>query len=308
MFTHHSHIFVEPEAGIRPVARFIEKARGELGIDIYYLADRQILRAIHQAILNGVITYVILEQHPYRMSSRLVAKEVDRLRAIGAHVKFAPDRFDTGYRFNHIKIAITAGAALIGTANWDYSAFHRNREYLYVTRSPTVVAALQTLFHADWLGVRAHARAAERAAGLVVSPGSTGTIVHLIETPGPVEIETEELGADPAILHALEAKGRFVRMILPARLSRTDMKNVAAVRRAGVHVRLMPVRPIYMHAKAIEAGRVAFVGSENFSISSLTRNREAGILLRDPTELQILKRQFDRDWTRAGRGPAAGSG
>jgi phosphatidylserine/phosphatidylglycerophosphate/cardiolipin synthase-like enzyme len=122
-----------------------------------------------------------------------------------------------------------------------------------------------------------------------------------------VDIETEELGNDPAILDALERKGSAVRMILPASLSKSDMRNVTAVRQYGVQVRLMPTRPIYMHAKMIEVGHLAFVGSENFSVSSLERNREAGVLVRSPTELRVLSRQFDSDWTRAGSGTDDGN-
>jgi phosphatidylserine/phosphatidylglycerophosphate/cardiolipin synthase-like enzyme len=76
MFSHQSQIYVEPESGTRPITQFIENARSELGIDIYYLSDRKVIRAIHQADRNGIITYVILEQHPYRMSSRLVDREM----------------------------------------------------------------------------------------------------------------------------------------------------------------------------------------------------------------------------------------
>jgi phosphatidylserine/phosphatidylglycerophosphate/cardiolipin synthase-like enzyme len=53
-----------------------------------------------------------------------------------------------------------------------------------------------------------------------------------------------------------------------------------------------------MHAKIIVGGTEAFVGSENFSQTSLDLNREMGLLLngRDIRELQT---QFNKDWARA---------
>ena len=59
-----------------------------------------------------------------------------------------------------------------------------------------------------------------------------------------------------------------------------------------------PKSPLYMHAKMIVSNSEAFVGSENFSQTSLEVNREMGLLLggRDIGELQT---QFDRDWNRA---------
>jgi phosphatidylserine/phosphatidylglycerophosphate/cardiolipin synthase-like enzyme len=59
----------------------------------------------------------------------------------------------------------------------------------------------------------------------------------------------------------------------------------------------MPKSPVYMHAKMLVGGSEAFVGSENFSRTSLQDNREIGLLLggRDIGELQA---QFNRDWNR----------
>ena len=54
-----------------------------------------------------------------------------------------------------------------------------------------------------------------------------------------------------------------------------------------------------MHAKMIVGNALAFVGSENFTQTSL-ENREMGVLL-NGSDLAKLQAQFNRDWARAGR-------
>ena len=176
------------------------------------------------------------------------------------------------------------------------SAFHKNREYLYVTQNTQVVDAANAVFNADWHNQHAPA-VAHRV--LVLSPGtSAAQIIGVIDQPGPVDIESEELGPYAPTLDAIAAKGARARVILPASINANGKRDVAFLRSHGVQVRLMPKSPLYMHAKMIVGGSEAFVGSENFSQTSMEANREMGLLLggRDIGELQA---QFDRDWNRA---------
>lgn len=121
----------------------------------------------------------------------------------------------------------------------------------------------------------------------------------LIDQPGPVEIETEELGDDRAVMQALEAKGVNARIICPSTLSDSDRSRVAALQRHGVQVRLLAVHPVYMHARIILGGEWTFVGSENFSEVSLATNREVGIILHSTAAKRQLHVQFEQDWQKA---------
>ena len=72
----------------------------------------------------------------------------------------------------------------------------------------------------------------------------------------------------------------------------TDVPRLA---RGGVHVRYSIT--LYMHAKLIVAdGARAFVGSVNFSATSLDANRELGLLIADPDALATLTATFGVDW------------
>ncbi|MBU2769474.1 GTP-binding protein, partial [Acidithiobacillus ferrivorans] len=79
----------------------------------------------------------------------------------------------------------------IGTANFDWSAFHKNREYLNVTGNTAIVKAAQRVFDADWNDQKAGPYPHQV---LVLSPGSAAQMVSVIDQPGPVDIESEEMG------------------------------------------------------------------------------------------------------------------
>lgn len=77
----------------------------------------------------------------------------------------------------------------------------------------------------------------------------------------------------------------------------------AQLRPAGVHVATYPntSAALYIHAKAIVADAAtatarAFVGSENFSAASLTKNRELGVTTTTPTVVNALDATVTADY------------
>jgi phosphatidylserine/phosphatidylglycerophosphate/cardiolipin synthase-like enzyme len=71
--------------------------------------------------------------------------------------------------------------------------------------------------------------------------------------------------------------------------------SVPVFKAAGIPVK-QPPSSMYLHAKLLIADQVAFVGSENFSFTSLTKNREVGALVFEPEAFAPIKTQFDSDW------------
>ena len=293
-------LYIEPHASPEPIIQVIQSARHEVSASIYYLTDRPILNALHAAHARGVNVRVIIEGKPYGMKPWQVRKEEKAIEATGATLHLAPYRFESHgdhYAFQHSKYICTGHECEIGTANFDWSAFHKNMEYLYVTKNSSVVQAVNAVFNADWNNRKAPAFA-HRV--LVISPGtSAAQLLEVIGQPGPIDVESEELGPYAPILDALSAKGKDLRLILPANINSEDQRNVAFLRQHGCQVRLMPVKPIYEHAKMIVGRSLAFIGSENFTQTSLDDNREMGLLL-NGSAVAKLKVQFDRDWARAG--------
>lgn len=157
-----------------------------------------------------------------------------------------------------------------------------------------LVLPLLPIFWADFDGITAPSASAT-APNLVVSPGSRDQLISTIQQPGPIRIEVEELGTDKVILQALEAKGNAVEIITPP----SGAKPAVLSELATAGVRVKTINSIYMHAKMIVGGNVAFIGSENFTTTSLQYNREIGILLTAPDDIKVLSKTFDTDWLSA---------
>lgn len=293
-------LYIEPHAGPAPIIHVIDSAHHEISAGVYYLSDRPILNALRAAHARGVDVRIIVEGKPYGMKPWQIAKEERAIQTTGASLKLAPYRFESHgdqYAFQHSKYLCNGHECEIGTANFDWSAFHKNREYLYVTRNAQVVQVANAVFNADWNGQRAPAFAHQV---LVLSPGtSAAQLLQVINQPGSIDVESEELGPYAPILDALAAKGRDLRLILPASINGKDQRDVAFLRSHGCQVRLLPVKPVYMHAKMMVGHALAFIGSENFSSVSILDNREIGLLL-NGSDLGKLQAQFDRDWQRTG--------
>lgn len=290
------HLYIEPQAGVQPVAQIINSARRDLRMEVYFLSDGRVLRALARAHQRGVQVEVILDHHPYGLPAWKVRKEAESVQRTGATLHWAPQRFeavDGHYVYEHAKFTCNNHECEIGTGNYGWDSFHHDRDYDLVTSNPTIVRAANEVFTADWNNQRA-GNFPHRV--LVLSPDSAAKILAVIRQPGPIVMESEELGDYRPILDALAAKGKDARILLPASISAQDHRNAEALARAGVDVRLLPVKPVYLHGKTICGSRTAFVGSENVSHSSIMQNREMGLIVQGEPVAQI-ERQFSTDWS-----------
>jgi Phosphatidylserine/phosphatidylglycerophosphate/cardiolipin synthases and related enzymes len=242
---------------------------------------------------------VIIEGKPYGMQSWQVRKEEKAIEATGAQLHLAPYRFTSHgsqWSFYHAKYLASGHEAEIGNPNFSWSDFHDARNYFYVTRNPTVVKAVDAVFNADWNNQKAPAWTHQV---LVLSPGtSVKQIVQVIDQPGPIDIEDEEIGPYAPTLDAIAAKGKLARVIMPANINAQDQKDARFLEAHGVQVRLLPVKPIYLHAKMVVGNTLSYIGSENLTRTSLERNREMGLLL-NGSDIGKLQTQFNKDWRAA---------
>jgi phosphatidylserine/phosphatidylglycerophosphate/cardiolipin synthase-like enzyme len=169
---------------------------------------------------------------------------------------------------------------------------------------PADVAEIESVFESDW--DRSPASVTDLA--LVWSPENSRTrlLTLLNSATSTLDVYAEEL-TDRDVLSALTlatAAGVNVRLLMtdtgthdPARAGRATLAG------AGAQVRLQP-KP-FVHAKVVIAdGAVAFVGSENFTASSLDVNRELGLVTFDAVAIGRLSGTFEQDWSRATPAPS----
>jgi len=278
-------LVVEPDDGVAPLLAFIGAARGTLDGEAYLLTDPAVEGALESATARRVRVRINLDPHPFGTAHRLVQAAYDALAAHGVQVRWTSPR----YRFTHAKYLLEDDArAWIGTMNWSASAFRANREFALVDPDPTAVSEVGGVFAADW----AHRPYPGAADALVVSPiNARGQLEGLIgQTKRTLDLYAEELN-DPAISQALTAA---VRRDVRVRLVTTADDPIGAM--ATLIPTVARDRRLYIHAKAIISDDARmYLGSENYSVTSLDHNREMGLILTDHAAIGRVEAAFLHD-------------
>lgn len=100
-----------------------------------------------------------------------------------------------------------------------------------------------------------------------------------------------------------KVEGTKIRVLLEPRLDPPN-KNIDTadfLRRRGIEVRWASLKYRRTHSKmVIIDGRIAIVGSPNWSRSAMKYNREIAVVLRDQNVVRRIKNVFDEDWGAAG--------
>lgn len=218
--------------------------------------------------------------------------------------------------FQHGKMVLVDGVSLISTGNLDSTNLCLdnsktcNRDFSIVLRDPRIYQTLQSIFVADLKGTSYDVRSKipqELESILTVSPYSEHPILEFINSATEtLEIEAQYL-KEPKINEALVQKSKAgvnVSIVAASACSFGFPKPTEANRvteiysefdQAGITSRMFNKsnrvngKNGYMHAKVMVAdGKRAWLGSENGSTESITRNREFGVVFENPAWVKKL--------------------
>jgi phosphatidylserine/phosphatidylglycerophosphate/cardiolipin synthase-like enzyme len=188
------------------------------------------------------------------------------------------------------------------TANLTSKYYPTSRDFLVIDTNRADVAAITAVFDADF----AHrAVSPGDGADLVWSPtDSQDKLLALINgATSSLRIYSEEMG-DTTVENALvKAAKRGVDVQVCGENEDGEYDSAyAKLARAGIHISYYSSSTgFYIHGKVIEAdygtGHARmFVGSENFSRTSLDDNRELGLIVSDHAALSAMARTFAADF------------
>jgi phosphatidylserine/phosphatidylglycerophosphate/cardiolipin synthase-like enzyme len=285
-------VWTEPASGYGFLDAAINVARHSIDLSMYELSDPTFEHDLIARADAGVDVRVILDSD-YEGSTENAAA-FDLLHASEVHVEWAPSN-----QIFHAKYAvIDRRAAYVGTGNLQSQYYSTTRDFwVEVTRTADVNAIART-FDADF--GRSYATSA--APGLVWSPGSTSALVGLIDAARhSLLVENEEMDS-LSVESALEGaarRGVSVKVVMTESSSWTAALSDLA--RDGVHVRVLNSSQVYIHAKVICAdcsgiAGAVFIGSENFSTSSLSYNRELGVITTTPLAIRAVEDAVNSDY------------
>jgi cardiolipin synthase len=293
--TQSGPLYTEPAAGFSPVYHLIKHARHYIDLTMYEFSDTKAEHDLAAAARRGVTVKVVLDQ---REKSRNSAT-YDYLKSHGVKVVWSSPSFE----YTHQKTLLADGStAVIMTANLTSEYYSSTRDFLVMDTKPADLAAIAQAFNADFAHRSVHP---SDGRDLVWSPtDSQPQLLALIGGASKnLRIYSEEMG-DTTIEDALiKAAHRGVDVRVCGENTGgeydSDFSRLAA---AGVRISYYSSsHGFYIHGKVVEAdygtshARV-FIGSENFSSTSLNRNRELGLITANQKVMSSIASTFAADY------------
>jgi cardiolipin synthase len=296
-------LVTQPDDGNATVLSMIAGASTSVDLVMYELTDTDVEKALADAEKRGVTVRVLLNQGYYGAASTADKQVVnqaayDYLQSATVAVQWTPSTF----ALTHEKsMVVDNSKALIMTYNLQPKYYATSRDFGIIDSDPADITAMNTTFTNDWGNVVATAPTGD---DLVWSPNSETSLVALINSATKtLDVYNEEMSDENIVKALLAAQKRGVTVRVVMTYSSQWKDELTELTSGGVGVRTYPdtkKAPVYIHAKVIIAdAQNMFVGSENFSSTSLSKNRELGILISNTTIANSIELVFEKDWNTA---------
>ena len=297
-------LIVQPDDGRNLVLEALNAATKSIDLTIYEISDPQIMSALASAQARKVSVRVLYNWYSFtpRMQQTDITPAVQKLTQAGIQCRQAPRTFEV----THEKAFVIDGTTgIVMSFNLTSEYFGTTRDFGIVTTVPAEVAEIEAVFQADWSGTAV----TPKTASMVWSPNNShAKLMSLISSAQKtLDIYCEEAD-DPGTLGAMVTaakrgvKVRFIAAVLTAEGKiNGNARGVTTMLNGGVTAVCKSF--LYIHAKMALADygtphAQAYIGSENFSCTSLNKNRECGIIVSEPAILDRLNSTYTSDWAK----------
>jgi cardiolipin synthase len=293
--TRAGSLIVEPGAGFSPVYSLISGARRTIDVTMYEFSDTTAEQDLAAAAKRGVRVRVILDRRAQSVNSHAYSY----FRSHGVAVTWS----SSDYRYTHQKTVIIDGTkAVIMTANLTSRYYATSRDFLVTDTERADVSAITAVFDADFAKKTVHPRDGN---DLVWSPtDSQEQLIALINgATSSLRIYSEEMGDRTVEKALIKAAKRGVDVQVCGENESGEYDGAfAKLARAGIRISYYSSSTgFYIHGKVVEADygtarAKIFIGSENFSNTSLNQNRELGLIISSHPVMSAIAGTFASDF------------
>ncbi len=286
----------------------IQAAQKSVHVVMFHFSNPEVADALVQARQRGVDVQIILNEKDF---SDVKAKlNIEKFVAVGIEVL----KGSSAFSITHEKTMVIDGTtSVIMTSNLT-TQFRTMRDFGIMTEDPLIARDMENLFQTDVNNSRTRGKTTPEFASdaLVISPTNSRTkLISLINEASQELFLMVENFSDPNIAAALKsaaARSVKVKVVLPlCDFNFNPFFNVPMARElkaAGIDVRMMPAptsaQTPYMHAKVIGIKNnfctKLFLGSVNFSLNSLDKARELGVIIDEKNTIAKMQTLFDQDF------------
>jgi cardiolipin synthase len=290
-------LVTEPDQGLTPIYNLIASAKKSIDMTMYELTDVTVVDALANAAAAGLAVRVILDQNDEKTTNTPAYNSLQS-KKVGVHWA------NPAYAVTHQKtITVDAATSAIMTLNLTPVDYAATRDFAVITNDPADVAAIETTFNADFTNA---AITPPTGDNLVWSPtNSLGSLEAIINGATQSLLISQEEFDESSIASALVAAlKRGVSVTLAQEnLESKYTQTLNTLKAAGAKIAVYTSSTgYYIHAKTVladynTAQAKLFVGSENFSTDSLTKNRELGLIFSDPACMTGVYTAITKDFS-----------
>jgi cardiolipin synthase len=289
-------VYAEPAAGFSPVYRLINEAKHSIDLTMFELEDTTAEHDLGAAAKRGVDVRVVLDEREKNSNS----DAADYLTSHGAKVVWS----STMYQYTHQKtLVIDQAKAMVMSANLTSKYYPTTRDFLVEDNQKADISAITKVFDADF----AHQEVTPGDGhDLVWSPtDATDRLLALINSAKKnLRVYFEELSSSRIMTALDNATKRGVSLQLVGENQSHDYdKEFTELAGDGAHISYFHSSSgFYIHAKMVEVdygtkNAEMFIGSENMTTNSLTRNRELGLIISNHAALAAMVKTFAGDYS-----------
>ncbi len=299
----------------REVLRFVNNAKSKILIESYTMDSIALEKVLEEKLIEGVRVNILLDGSPIGGIKDSEKYVLQKLYKRGANIKFMVNEPSKGiydrYIFLHAKFIIVDNKkVLISTENFGEASLSPcgNRGYGVIVRSEEFANYMARIFYDDsknvedienysgsFQNVSWNENRIELRRSIFENVNLSAYIEPLIAPDFSYslfknyiskqrEIKIEALYIDNYVWNMVRNKTSYA---------------LVQYKKKGENVRLFDGYEHYipyLHAKLIIGDSSALLGSMNFGISSMLRNREVSLIIKSKEAASYLSKIFDYDW------------
>jgi phosphatidylserine/phosphatidylglycerophosphate/cardiolipin synthase-like enzyme len=272
------NLIVQPEAGLAPVVRAIQRARRSVDIAIFRTNREEIEKALGAAVQRGVKVRVLVA-HTNRGGEGRLRKLEQRLLEAGTTVTRTGDDF---VRY-HGKFMVADDTLHLFGFNFTAVDTIKSRSFGVSTKNAGAVREARALFDAD----SSRQPYVPKRAPLVVSPETAReTLLAFVKGARRQLLVYDVNIQDPV----------FIKLLAQQAAAGIDVRVIGKCKGCkSIDVR--PLRSMRLHVRAIvRDGMRAFVGSQSLRRIELDKRREVGVLITNGAVARQIRQIFEADW------------
>ena len=295
-------LVIFPDQGFTSIYNLINSAQSTIDMTMYELQDTTAQNDLCNAAARGVTVRVILDVNDEKSNNTAA---YNQLNSCGVKVVWAYTKYEaTHQKTITIDGATSSAQTAIMTANLTSRYYSTTRDFAVIETDKNDISAIEATFSKDY----SHSTVTPTDGDdLVWSPtNSQASLLNIINNAQTsLLVENEEM-SDSAIVDALEnaAENGVSVTVVMTNDDNEYSSEFDDLTNAGVSISTYPDNStaLYIHAKAIVAdygssAQSAFVGSENFSSASLTKNRELGLTTTNSSIISQLESTMSSDYS-----------